>query len=209
LACAETGFMELLSEDPTYLAGGLTLLAVALLVALRITQKGTFLVGAGIALLLALAVLAIERLWVTDTERIERVVSDLRRAVERSDAEGVLAHLTPDVQYATQGHSIQGPAVRSFIQATLERAKFDFVRISNLKASVGGLSRRGQAEFRVFASGELDMMHGASGSDWSLGFVETSPKVWKVNRISPTRIPAEVPRPSGIPAPRRRFMLPQ
>jgi hypothetical protein len=201
--------MELLSEDPTYLAGGLTLLAVALLVALRITQKGKFLVGAGIALLLALAVLAIERLWVTDTERIERVVSDLRRAVEGSNVEGVLTHLTPDVQYATAGHSIQGPAVRSFIQATLERAKFDFVRISNLKASAGGLSRRGQAEFRVFASGELDLMHGASGSDWSLGFVETSPKVWKVNRISPTRIPAEVPRPSGIPAPRRRFAFPQ
>jgi hypothetical protein len=201
--------MELLSEDPTYLAGGLTLLAVALLIVLRITQQGKYLVGAGVALLLALVVLGIERLWVTDTERIEQVVYDLRRAVEGSDVEGVLTHLTPDVQYASQGHSIQGQAVHYFIRSTLERAKFDFVRISNLKASSGGLSRRGKAEFRVFASGALDMMQGASGSDWSLGFVETSPKVWKVNRITPTRIPSEVPRPSGIPAPKRRYMIPQ
>ena len=38
--------MEFLSEDPTYLAGGLGLIAVGLLIALRVSQQGKYLIGA-------------------------------------------------------------------------------------------------------------------------------------------------------------------
>ena len=41
--------MTYLLEDPTYLAGGLLLLAGAFLVALKVTQQGKYLVRAGIA----------------------------------------------------------------------------------------------------------------------------------------------------------------
>ena len=44
--------MEFLSEDPTYLAGGLTILAGIFLVALKLTQQGKFLVWAGLSLAL-------------------------------------------------------------------------------------------------------------------------------------------------------------
>ena len=73
--------MTYLSEDPTYLAGGLLLLAGAFLVALKVTQQGKYLIRAGIALGLGLVVVVVEWLWVTDNERIEQVVYDLRRAV--------------------------------------------------------------------------------------------------------------------------------
>ena len=43
----EAPSMEFLSEDPTYLAGGLGLLARPFLVALRVTQQGKYLVWAG------------------------------------------------------------------------------------------------------------------------------------------------------------------
>jgi hypothetical protein len=41
---------------------------------------------------------------------------------------------------------------------------------------------------------------GSVNSSWSLGFRETSPGVWKVNRITPVSVPGLpglAPRPSG------------
>ena len=80
--------MTFLSEDPTYLAGFLVLAAGAFLMALKVTQQGKYLVWALTALGLAVAVVVIERMWVTDNERIESVVYDLRRAVLAADRRG-------------------------------------------------------------------------------------------------------------------------
>lgn len=70
--------MTYLSEDPTYLAGGLVLLAGAFFIALYSTQQGKYLIRGAVALGLALVVVVIEWLWVTDTERIEQLVYDIR-----------------------------------------------------------------------------------------------------------------------------------
>src|SRR5690348_12506719 len=146
--------MEFLAEDPTYLAGGLAILAAVFLVALRLTQQGKFLIWACAALAAAGLVVLVEWLWVTDTERVEQVVYDLRRAVADSDAPAVLALLTDDVQYG-QSNSvvISDEPARAFIAAQLEKARFDFVRITRLEARASARTRRGQAEFRILASG--------------------------------------------------------
>jgi hypothetical protein len=208
--------MELLSEDPTYLAGGLALVAVALLITMRVTQQGRYLVGGLIALALAVAVLALEFFWVTDTERIERVVYDLRDAVAASDAERVLTYLSPDAEFVQEGsraHSSE--TTRAYIRSNLGSAKFDFLRISRLKAQAFPQTRRGIAEFRIIAGGSLETPlatynFGTTNSDWSLGFEEASPHVWKVNRITPTRIPRELPGPGGDGSRRERprFRMP-
>jgi ketosteroid isomerase-like protein len=195
--------MELFVEDPTYLAGGLGILGVGFLIALRVTQQGRYLIWALSALGLAGAVLVIEHFWVTDAERIERVVYDLRDAVMASDAEQLLTHLTPDVEFVQQGRTTSsGEATRAYIRSVLSGTKFDFVRITHLKAEASRLSRLGSAEFRIIASGSMQSSmvtnnFGTTNSDWSLGFEESSPGVWKVNRISPTHAPHELPRPEG------------
>jgi hypothetical protein len=195
--------MELLLEDPTYLAGGLGILGVAFLIAMRVTQQGRYLIWALSTLGLAGAVLVIEHFWITDAERIERVVYDIRDAVVATDAERLLTHLTPDVEFVQQGRTTSsGEATRAYIRSVLSDTKFDFVRISHLKAEASRLSRLGSAEFRIIASGSLQSPivtynFGTTNSDWSLGFEESSPGVWKVNRISPTQIPSEMPRPAG------------
>jgi hypothetical protein len=196
--------MTYLSEDPTYLVVGLLLLAGAFLVALNVTQQGKYLVRAGIALGLALMVVVIEWFWVTDNERIRQVVYDLRQAVLSSNVDGVLAHMAPNVQYLQGDTALSEDATRVLIRANLEHAQFDFVRISDLQTSVGQQSRRGKAEFRVFARGRLNssqgMMDGATPvTTWSLGFQETRPGVWKVNRISPVSIPRGVLALPGLP----------
>ena len=110
--------MTYLSEDPTYLAGALLLLAGAFLVALNITQQGKYLVYAGVAFGLALSVVAIERLWITDNERIEQVVYDLRQAVQNSDSGGVLAHMAPSVQYLQGDTALSEEATRALFALT-------------------------------------------------------------------------------------------
>ena len=201
--------MTFLSEDPTYLAGALSLAAVAFLVALNVTQRGKYLVYAGVAFGLALSVVAIEWLWVTDNERIEKVVYDLRRAVQNSDSDGVLAHMVPSVQYLQGDTALSEDATRALICANLSHARFQFVRISDLQTSAGQQSRRGKAEFRVFSRGGFDRRDGAQPgmtdfgtqvTTWSLGFQETEPGIWKVNRISPVSIPQGIlALPGGLP----------
>jgi hypothetical protein len=188
--------MTYLSEDPTYLAGGSVLVAGAFFVALYVTQQGKFLVWSAVALGLALVVVAVEWLWVTDNERIEQVVFDIRGAVLNSDAEGVLALMAPDVQYSQGDNVLSADFTRGFIRNNVGRAQFDFLRVSNLQISVAEQARRGKAEFRVFTRARIDSSPAMSDpatavTAWSLGFRETEPHVWKVNRITPTSIPRE------------------
>ena len=186
--------MEFLSEDPTYLAGGLGLLAIGFVIALRVTQQGKYLVRALIAAGLAVLVVGVEWFWVTDNERIEQTVRDLGKAVAASDAASALALMTPDVQLAGSGRTLPSALTRTLIQSELERARFDFLRIAKLQANASPQSRRGTATFQVYSSGS-HQEHGTQynfathNSAWSLGFKETSPGVWKVNRITPVNVP--------------------
>ncbi len=186
--------MTYLSEDPTFLAGGLVLLAGAFLVALKVTEQGKYLIHAAISLALAVAIVAIEWVWVTDNERIEQVVYDLGRAVKNSDADRVLTHLTPTVQYKQGEIVLTEDMTRALIRSNLNNTRFDFVRISDLQTSSGQQTRRGSADFRVISSGSLNSSVGPIDSGtritaWSLGFQETGHGVWKVNRITPMSIP--------------------
>lgn len=181
--------MTYLSEDPWLIVSGLVLLSGSFLIALRSTGRGKYLIWAGASLGLAGLLVLVEWLWLTDDERIEQVVGDLRWSVAASDFEGVLVHLTPDVEYTQGDTSLAGEGARALVRGTLGRAKFDFVRVSDLRVSHGEQSRRGTAEFRVYAKGTLDtslatLNVGTADSSWSLGFEETSPGVWKVNRIT-------------------------
>jgi hypothetical protein len=188
--------MTFLSEDPTFLVGGLLLVAGAFLLALKVTQQGKYAIRAGVAVVLASAVVLIEWVWVTDNERIEQVVYDLGRAVQSSDADRVLAHLTPTVQYKHGETALSEEMTRGIIRSNLSNARFNFVRISDLQTSAGRQSRRGLADFRVISSGTLNTSHGimdarTNVTSWQLGFQETEPGVWKVNRITAVSMPHE------------------
>lgn len=202
--------MSWLSENPWPLAGTLGLLAIIFLIALKTTQQGRYLLWALMALGLCLAVILVERFWVTDRERIEAVVRDLGRAVKRSDADAVLAYMTPDVSLIQRGETISGPGVgrvveeitgsepgalnpsRAIIRSTVSSTRFEFLSISRLKAHAGQQTRMGQANFRVHAAGSygsINFSTPASGTDWSLGFREVDGR-WMIENITATRLPA-------------------
>jgi len=186
--------MTLISEDPTLLVGLCLLAAVGCFVALRTTQDGKYLVWGISALGVAVVALVVERVWVTDNERIEAVVYDLQRALRASDADAILAHLTPEVQLVQDEGALSATATRALIRASLANTRFEIVRVRGLQTSSGRLTRRGKADFRAFIQGDSQGLMGfgvagASDTAWSLGFVETEPGVWKVDRITPVSLP--------------------
>ena len=120
-------------------------------------------------------VVVVEWIWVTDNERIEKVVYDVRAAVLKSDADGVLAHLAPNVMYQQGETALTSDATRALIRTNVSNVHLEFARISELRTSVGQQTRRGIAEFRVFTRGGLKTSSNVSEgmttmTAWSLGF---------------------------------------
>jgi hypothetical protein len=192
--------MNYLTEDPSYLLIGLGVAAAVCLLALKVTQQGKFLIWVGGLALAAAAVFGFEHFYVTDAERIEAVVYDLARAVEASDVERIESHLDDRVTFGARGRTVDGSMTLRMVLPMIRRTHFDFVRIGQLTSAAGSQTKRGSAEFKATANGIFN--EGSGGevplppltSEWSLGFSERSPGVWKVNRITAIRLPGEVAR---------------
>jgi hypothetical protein len=211
--------MYYLLDDPWPLGLGLAVLGVVSLVAVRVTQRGKFLIWAGICLGLAALVFVVEALYVTDGERIEAVVSDIVQASARGDADAVLSHLTSDVLLEQGGDTFgedrmkrlarlvgaelaRGPVARQVIRGLLKDVTFDYLYITRLEVQANRLNRLGTADLRVHAMGSfqgpyarLNFATDAQGSDWSMGLEEAEPGVWKVNRITAVRVPGNAKLP--------------
>jgi hypothetical protein len=186
--------LTFLAEYSSHLVGFLILVAVLCLMGLKVTQQGKYLIWAIGTLGLVVLTFTVKQFWMTDNERIERVVYDLRKAVAYCDVQGVLENLTPDVKYVQGTTSLSGDLTRKLIRDNLKDATFDIVHVQGLQISAGRQTRRGKAEFRVYTKGALKTSRGtydmgAANSTWWLGFEEIAPGVWKVNRITPLSVP--------------------
>ena len=84
-----------------------------------------------------MATFSIKQFCVTDQERIERVVYNLRKAVASHDIQGVLDHLTYDVEYVQRNTALSGDRTRELIRADLNSATFDLLNIQGLQISAG------------------------------------------------------------------------
>lgn len=206
--------MSMFTQDPTWPVGALLMAAAFGFILLKTRQEGKYLIVGLAALGSAGLVLAFEWAWVTDDERIEAVVYDIRDSLLKGDAQGVLANMTPDVQYVQSGESLPTAATRAMIESSVGGSKFDIVRIRELQTSAGRKTRRGKAEFKAMIRGNVQGPMGLGGagmadSSWSLGLEETQAGVWKVNRITPISIPISpaiiagaLSRPPSIGVPR-------
>ena len=183
-------------EDPTYVLIALALAALACLVALQVTQQGKFLLWALGILGVGLALFGVERFVVTDAERVEAVVYDLADAVRNSNVEAVEALLTPEVTLSRRSETEGLMPIRTLLPF-LERVRFDFLKVRQLQTRAGSQTKRGSAEFKVTAGGSADpggrygsdLPFAATNTEWSLGFREVSPKVWKITRITAINLP--------------------
>lgn len=209
--------MHYIAEDPWPLGVALLALGIVLLVALKVTGRGKFLVWGLSAVGLAALLFVIEAVWVTDNERIESVVFDIADAASHGDVDRVLGHLAPDLVLEQGGDTLsrsqtqglasrlvagavalvgRGDAARALIRGALSETRFDFIHIGQVEAHANRLSRLGTANFRAYASGsiqtsaaQLNFATDANGTDWSFGFREVKPGVWQVTRITAVHLP--------------------
>lgn len=183
--------MYYLVEDPFYPLLALGVAAVACLIALQVTQQGKFLIWAGGLLGAGLLWLGVERLVVTDAERVEAVVYELADAVGRSDVDAVNALLAPEVTFG-RGGQVEGVAAVRLLPR-LRQVRFDYLKIRQLATHAGAQSKRGTAEFKATASGVAsfgsEQPFPVTNTAWSLGFREVSPGAWRVNRVTAVSIP--------------------
>jgi hypothetical protein len=188
------------AENPWYLVAILGLFAAASLIALRATQDGRYLARALVALGLAALLIVVEWVWVTEAERVERVIRDLADAVARSDGEAAVGLMDDHVVFGIRS-DIRGEELdlRSVIDQ-LAQVQFDFVRISRLNTSAGAQTHRGQAEFKVTASGSIRqggvMLNFLGNSEWSIGLRRLPSGEWKINRITAVELPQYTMLPS-------------
>ncbi len=134
------------TEDPTTIlvVGGIAL--IVLLGFLLKTGRGAVLYAmAGVALFMGLAVL-IDKLVVTDRERIENVIYDAADAAKRNDLNAVVAFISPSV-----------PAVQQEARHWVGQAKLDEVTITNMRVDLDRSTSPpiATAVFRGFAQGQL------------------------------------------------------
>lgn len=192
-------FLHYIAEDPWPSVVICSVLAAAFLLALKLTQQGKYLYFSLAAVAVGVLLFGIERVWVTEVERIEQVIYDLAGEVKTCDAKAVIRRFTPDVVIVQDTHVVlEGQALRAFVLANINpmALRFDSLSVRGLECAVSSSSGRGSAEFRVLASGVATNAMSPSNlfdlSEWSLGLELDEKGEWKVNRITPTKLPPGV-----------------
>ncbi|MDX2035234.1 MAG: hypothetical protein SFX72_01185 [Isosphaeraceae bacterium] len=183
------------SEDPWPISAFLAALAFVFLVLLRTRQDGRDFLRMLACLAMIGILLIVERVWVTENERVEQVVAELIDALSHSDGDRAAALFAPEITIGVSRDSQRLDLDRNAFRALLSTITFDWLRISRLTTHAGAQTRQGSAEFRVSAGGSarsplgVQLNFATPRSDWSLGLRKFQDGGWKITRITPISVP--------------------
>ena len=134
-------------------------------------------------LALGLAALLVERLIVTDKERIEALIRELRLAVEQGNAEALVKNFSED--FDAEGFSsddMQGVADRFF-------KAHGPVRFRRFGVGVNRAGRAALAEVHANTESRQGHAVGQQGrSIWDMEFQKESDNRWRITSITPAYI---------------------
>jgi hypothetical protein len=134
------------TENPLPILTGGGVVLLVLLVLLLKTGRGAILTAMlGVAILMGLAVL-IDRLVVTDRERVANLVYEAAAAAQRNEIEPIIANILPSAT-----------AVRAEARRWIGQARLSDVTITNMRVDLdrGAKPPVATAVFRVIAKGEI------------------------------------------------------
>jgi len=131
------------------------------------------------ALLIGLA----DWLILTDAERIEDVMDELRYAVEHDDHRGVLDHLSADFRAGGMTREMLGLVAKSFFD------DYGPVRLHRYQTAVKVSGRLAVVEVRTFATAGGRRGGGlSSASTWQAELRKEADDVWRVTALEPVRV---------------------
>jgi hypothetical protein len=188
--------IQLLAEDVWRILWVIGLAELTLAIALVVTRRGKYLMAMGAVATAGLLLVIIERLWVTDRERIEQIVADMAVAVEHEDAAALVRHLGPNCRFGQLGRG----EIEQLAQTALRQVQFDQIHLTQRRVDVYRIRRQARVQFVALSEGS------ASGTPinryptgWVLLFDQTNAGTWQVSKIE--RIDPVTGRPGGTPIP--------
>lgn len=195
---------HLFAEDVWTLIWVIALLALVLLIAMVATRRSRLLIGIVSLAALAVVLLVIERLWVTDRERVDAIIDDIAQSVRQGDTEGIVRHLAPQCHYG----SLDREGIRRMVDSVFHTFELEKLTISSRKTELFSRRKEATAEFlAVVRAKQANLESGPYPTRWTLTFTQTSTGEWQVLEIQQipafgeNHQPVAPINPAGIPRP--------
>ena len=172
--------IHLFAENVWPLIWLLALAELVLLIAMVGTGRGRFLVWIGMLAALAVFLVVLEWLIVTDRERVDGIVDQMARAVRNEDIDELLRHLAPQCHFGAMDRE----AVRQLAASVLHEIEVDRVTVSDRTTQVFPRQKQATAEFLAVVRGKQSQVEFAPyPSRWVLTFHQDPAGQWQVVEI--------------------------
>ena len=171
---------HLFAENVWPLIWVIALAELILLIAVVGLGRGKLLVWMGVLAFVAVFLVLLEWLLVTDRERVDGIVDQVAQAVRREDIEGVLEHLAPECRFGS--HNREG--IRHMAAAVLREVEIERVTLSDRKTQV--FPERGEAttQFLAVARGRQSTVEfGPYAARWTLTLNQGPAGQWQIVNI--------------------------
>jgi hypothetical protein len=172
-------------EDVWPLIGLLAVIALGLGIAMVGTGRGRFLIGIIALACLAVSLLVIERLWVTDKERVDGIINEMAQSALREDSAAIVRHLSPQCRYGNLDRS----GIERLAAATFAQVALDKVSVSSRKTEVFPMRGEARVDFLAVVRGRQNNVEFSPyPTRWIFTFVQNQQGAWEVEEIQ--QIPA-------------------
>ena len=185
--------VSLFAENAWPLVWFIALVDLLLAIAIYATGRGRLLtVIIGLAALAPL-LLILERLIVTDRERVDAVVDEMAEAVRAENADRLMSHISPQCRYANRGReAIAAAAANVFQLYEIER-----LTLNGRKTRVASARGEATAEFVAVARGRQGTLDvNIYPTRWQLTFQRDKSGSWQVVEIE--QLPVVGDKSQGI-----------
>jgi hypothetical protein len=185
-----------LGEDVWPIIGLLALVALGLGIAVVATGRGRLLIGIVALACLAIVLLGIEHLWVTDRERVDGIINEMAQSAVREDSAGIVRHLSAHCRYG----NLDRTGIERLASSTFARIEIDKVNVSSRKTEVFPMRGEARVDFLAVVRGRQNNVDFSPyPTRWIFTFVQSPEGAWEVEEIQQIPAFSESRQPITLP----------
>ena len=172
--------IHLFAENVWPLIWLLALGELVLLIAMVGTGRGKLMVWMVVVAALAVVLVIVEWLLVTDRERVEGIVDQMARAVRNEEIDGLIRHLAPRCHFG----DLDREGIRRLAASALRDIEIEKVTLSDRKTHVFPQRKQATAEFLAVVRGrQSNVDFPPYASRWIFTFHQDPAGEWQVVEI--------------------------